>query len=168
MAHPRASTFKSQAAREAFIKAINDPVFKTASLYSIPTFKGPGSQIQASGTDFFKMLPNNVNKTSLHPTGVTPHQEHTELEQELHDKAHIDYDRVAIIPNPSVAALYEDALVYETGTAITSSGALTAYSGAKTGRSPLDKRIVEEPSSKDNIWYVQTQTADNRVLSSCA
>jgi ATP-dependent phosphoenolpyruvate carboxykinase len=58
------------------------------------------------------------------------------------------------IPNPSVAALYEDALVYETGTAITSSGALTAYSGAKTGRSPLDKRIVQEDSSKDDIWYV--------------
>ncbi|CZS80271.1 unnamed protein product [Fusarium graminearum] len=154
IAHPRAFTLKSQAAREAFIKAMNDPVFKTASLYSNPTFiKGPGSNIQASGTDFFKMLPNNVNKTSLHPTGVTPHQEHTELEQELHDKAHIDYDRVAIIPNPSVAALYEDALVYETGTAITSSGALTAYSGAKTGRSPLDKRIVEEASSKDNIWW---------------
>lgn len=42
--------------------------------------------------------------------------------------------------------------VYETGSAITSSGALTAYSGKKTGRSPLDKRIVEEESSKDNIW----------------
>lgn len=58
------------------------------------------------------------------------------------------------IPNPSVAALYEDALVYETGTAITSSGALTAYSGKKTGRSPLDKRIVKEPTSENDIWYV--------------
>lgn len=66
-------------------------------------------------TDPLAVLPNNVNKTSLHPTGVTyvphdtsicarftntcfsPHQEHTELEQELHDKAHIDYDRVAIV-----------------------------------------------------------------------
>ena len=93
-------------------------------------------------------------------------------EEELHETAHIDYDRVAIvcivaspqyilvpnvppkIPNPSVAALYEDALVYETGSAITSSGALTAYSGKKTGRSPLDKRIVKEPSSEDDIWYV--------------
>ncbi|RQM05957.1 hypothetical protein DH86_00002519 [Scytalidium sp. 3C] len=88
--------------------------------------------------------------------------EHTELEQELHDKAHIDYDRVAIlhwltenpqVPNPSVAALYEDALVYETGSAITSSGALTAYSGAKTGRSPSDKRIVKEPSSEKDVWW---------------
>lgn len=110
-----------------------------------------------------------------------PQVEHTELEQELHDKAHIDYDRVAIVsfsgelqfrhaslwstfklhwltenpqvPNPSVAALYEDALVYETGSAITSSGALTAYSGAKTGRSPSDKRIVKEPSSEKDVWW---------------
>lgn len=57
------------------------------------------------------------------------------------------------VPNPSVAALYEDALVYETGTAITSSGALTAYSGAKTGRSPLDKRIVKEEGSEKNVWW---------------
>jgi phosphoenolpyruvate carboxykinase (ATP) len=78
---------------------------------------------------------------------------HTELEEELHDNAHIDYDRVAIVANPSVAALYEDALVYETGSAITASGALSAYSGAKMGRSPLDKRIVEEDSSKDDVWW---------------
>jgi phosphoenolpyruvate carboxykinase (ATP) len=84
---------------------------------------------------------------------VSPQVEHTELEEELHEKAHIDYNRVAIIPNPSVAALYEDALVYETGSAITSSGALTAYSGKKTGRSPLDKRVVKEPSSEKDIWY---------------
>ena len=98
------------------------------------------------------------------------------MEEELHEKAHIDYDRVAIVsitladltrtlpssmltailsqvPNPSVAALYEDALVYETGSAITSTGALTAYSGAKTGRSPLDKRIVKEPGSEKDVWW---------------
>lgn len=40
------------------------------------------------------------------------------------------------------------------GSAIASSGALTAYSGAKTGRSPSDKRIVKEESSESNIWYV--------------
>jgi len=57
------------------------------------------------------------------------------------------------IANPSVAALYEDALVYETGSAITSNGALTAFSGAKTGRSPLDKRIVKEPSSEKDVWW---------------
>jgi len=60
---------------------------------------------------------------------------------------------VSQVPNPSVAALYEDALVYESGSAITSTGALTAYSGAKTGRSPLDKRIVKEPGSENEIWW---------------
>ena len=100
-----------------------------------------------------------------------PQREHTEIEEELHEKAHIDYDRVSIvspsgdqtdtglslthgqIANPSVPALYEDALVYETGSAITSTGALTAYSGAKTGRSPLDKRIVKEEGSENEIWW---------------
>lgn len=50
-------------------------------------------------------------------------------------------------------ALYEDALVYETGTAMTDSGALTAYSGSKTGRSPLDKRVVKEEGSEKDIWW---------------
>lgn len=59
----------------------------------------------------------------------------------------------AKVANPSVAALYEDALVYETGSAITASGALSAYSGAKTGRSPSDKRIVQEASSENDVWW---------------
>ena len=49
--------------------------------------------------------------------------------------------------------------VYETGTAITDSGALTAYSGKKTGRSPLDKRIVKEETSENDIWYVPPHPA---------
>jgi len=88
-----------------------------------------------------------------YPQKHSPHREHTELEEELHDQAHIDYDRVAIVANPSVAELYEDALVHESGSAITSSGALSAYSGAKTGRSPSDKRIVEDPESSKEIWW---------------
>lgn len=158
------------------------------------------------------MISNSVNKTSLHPGGVQPHREHTELEEELHETAHIDYDHVAIVsaspcpltsplsmiaytftnrsttpplplstkmlwyvarhaPTPVVLAASRSGRivsrlvrrarhntnwrpkVYETGSAITDSGALTAYSGAKTGRSPLDKRIVLEDSSKDDIWW---------------
>ncbi|KAK4955473.1 hypothetical protein LTR28_006037, partial [Elasticomyces elasticus] len=41
-------------------------------------------------------MPQNVNKTALHPGGVQPQREHTEIEEELHERAHIDYDRVAI------------------------------------------------------------------------
>jgi ATP-dependent phosphoenolpyruvate carboxykinase len=38
------------------------------------------------------------------------------------------------------------------GTVIASSGALCSYSGKKTGRSPNDKRIVEEEQSGKDIW----------------
>lgn len=55
--------------------------------------------------------------------------------------------------NPSASELYEDALRYERGSAISASGALIALSGAKTGRSPTDKRIVEEPTTAENIWW---------------
>jgi phosphoenolpyruvate carboxykinase (ATP) len=55
--------------------------------------------------------------------------------------------------NSIPAALYEKGLVGERGTAITSTGALVALSGAKTGRSPKDKRIVEHADSVGNIWW---------------
>lgn len=55
--------------------------------------------------------------------------------------------------NLAPCRLYEEAILNEPGTRIASSGALVAYSGAKTGRSPKDKRIVKtEPSSPD-IWW---------------
>ncbi|OWB71709.1 hypothetical protein B5S31_g1402 [[Candida] boidinii] len=54
--------------------------------------------------------------------------------------------------NSAVPILYEDGLA-EKGTTISSSGALIAFSGNKTGRSPKDKRIVDEESSTDNIWW---------------
>ncbi|EFX00362.1 phosphoenolpyruvate carboxykinase [Grosmannia clavigera kw1407] len=133
---------------------MKDPVQRTDSPYIDPTVQGPQSKIRTSGhPPNINKMASTVNKTSLHPSGVEPHHDHTELEEELYEKAHIDYDRVAIIPNPSVPALYEDALVYEPGSGISSTGALTAYSGKKTGRSPSDKRIVTDPESEKNIWW---------------
>ncbi len=32
-------------------------------------------------------------------------------------------------------------------------GALATYSGEKTGRSPLDKRIVDNPESTSEVWW---------------
>ena len=58
-----------------------------------------------------------------------------------------------IIRNATPSVLYERALRHEKGSAIAASGALVAMSGAKTGRSPRDKRIVEEASSSDDIWW---------------
>ncbi|KAJ2857767.1 Protein kinase C-like 1 [Coemansia erecta] len=55
--------------------------------------------------------------------------------------------------NLSPSKLYEEALKHEQGTSISSTGALIARSGKKTGRSPLDKRVVEEASTVDDIWW---------------
>ena len=67
------------------------------------------------------------------------------------DKYGIDVERV--IRNAPAARLYEEAIMYEPGTALTSTGALIARSGDKTGRSPKDKRIVRHPDSQDDIWW---------------
>ena len=57
-----------------------------------------------------------------------------------------------VLRNAPPARLYEDALRYDDGT-IVSSGAIATDSGAKKGRSPKDKRIVQEPSSQDDVWW---------------
>jgi phosphoenolpyruvate carboxykinase (ATP) len=49
--------------------------------------------------------------------------------------------------------LYEHAILYEKDSHIADNGALVAYSGAKTGRSPDDKRVVKHPSSEKDIWW---------------
>ncbi len=49
--------------------------------------------------------------------------------------------------------LYEEAIRHEAASRIADSGALVAYSGAKTGRSPKDKRIVKHPESERDIWW---------------
>ena len=36
---------------------------------------------------------------------------------------------------------------------IAKSGALIAYSGSKTGRSPKDKRIVRQADSENDVWW---------------
>lgn len=58
-----------------------------------------------------------------------------------------------VVRNASPATLYQEAILREKETAIASSGALIAYSGAKTGRSPKDKRVVESNDSKHNVWW---------------
>src|SRR6201998_1187477 len=55
---------------------------------------------------------------------------------------------------PSV--LYEHAIRYEKEATIAENGALVAYSGEKTGRSPKDKRIVKNPASEKDVWWGTT------------
>lgn len=56
-----------------------------------------------------------------------------------------------IYRNLSVPALYEMAIKNEKGSIISDKGALIVYSGEKTGRSPKDRRIVQNPDSENNI-----------------
>merc|ERR1719271_1696794 len=65
----------------------------------------------------------------------------------------LSLDVEEIYYNSPPGVLYDHALRHEAGTEIVSSGALSVKSGKKTGRSPLDKRVVEEASSVDDIWW---------------
>ncbi len=57
-----------------------------------------------------------------------------------------------VIRNATPARLYESAIIDEDAV-IAASGALATRSGDKTGRSPKDKRIVDEPGTSDDIWW---------------
>ncbi|XP_073288937.1 phosphoenolpyruvate carboxykinase (ATP) 1-like [Primulina huaijiensis] len=58
-----------------------------------------------------------------------------------------------VLYNLSPGELYEQAIKYEKGSFITSSGALATLSGAKTGRSPKDKRVVRDETTEDVLWW---------------
>jgi len=51
------------------------------------------------------------------------------------------------------SSLYEHAIRYDKDVSIAANGALVAYSGAKTGRSPKDKRVVKHPESENEVWW---------------
>ena len=55
--------------------------------------------------------------------------------------------------NLSCGALYEHAIHFDKESSIADNGALVAYSGGKTGRSPKDKRVVKHPDSERDIWW---------------
>jgi phosphoenolpyruvate carboxykinase (ATP) len=55
--------------------------------------------------------------------------------------------------NLSPAELYIEAVRADAKCNIADTGALIALSGEKTGRSPTDKRVVEHPESKNEIWW---------------
>lgn len=61
--------------------------------------------------------------------------------------------QITALRNPAPSLLYEQALATEEGTAISATGALIATSGVKTGRSPKDKRVVENAEIVDDVWW---------------
>lgn len=91
---------------------------------------------------FYQVIKKSFSKNikqSLEALGMTPH---------------------TIYHNLSTAELYEMSMINNKPTDlktlrnyITSTGALAAYSGVKTGRSPKDKRIVQDESTEKDIWW---------------
>jgi phosphoenolpyruvate carboxykinase (ATP) len=70
-----------------------------------------------------------------------------------------------ILINASPAKLVEQALLVK-GSVLVDSGALAVRSGAKTGRSPKDKRVVDEPGSTNNVWWgrVNVKLTENAYM----
>ena len=83
-----------------------------------------------------------------HPSDFTQPSKHV-----APSRADIKECSAEIVHNASVPILVEAALQRESGSYLTSTGALAVRSGAKTGRSPKDKRIVESVESVDNVWW---------------
>ncbi len=54
--------------------------------------------------------------------------------------------------NLAPAELYEKAIT-RAGAQINSTGALATLSGEKTGRSPKDKRVVEDAETREDVWW---------------
>lgn len=59
----------------------------------------------------------------------------------------------SILRNVPPAALYAEAIREDATCAISDSGALIAYSGDKTGRSPKDKRVVRSTAVENDVWW---------------
>ena len=57
-----------------------------------------------------------------------------------------------IVRNPPVESLIEDIVLNKEGK-IGLNGAVMVDTGRFTGRSPLDKYIVDEPTTSDNVWW---------------
>lgn len=90
------------------------------------------------------------------------------FEQEMHDNHRLQASK--IFHNAAPPVLYEEALRREKGSYITSAGALAVSSGAKTGRCPQDKRIVDEPvgwwAFTNEVWWgkVNIKMSDEAFL----
>ncbi|KAI5355834.1 hypothetical protein L3X38_008729 [Prunus dulcis] len=92
------------------------------------------------------------------PARKSEGQKATHVEHHLYDASLFGVSDSAlkfthILYNLSPAELYEQAIKYEKGSFITATGALATLSGAKTGRSPRDKRVVKDEETENELWW---------------
>ncbi|XP_031279233.1 phosphoenolpyruvate carboxykinase (ATP)-like [Pistacia vera] len=111
----------------------------SASLASLTRETGP----KVVKGDPARKAASESNKVTLVPSHYTPTPNISDSALKF---THILY-------NLSPAELYEQAIKYEKGSFITSTGAIATLSGAKTGRSPRDKRVVKDKTTEDELWW---------------
>lgn len=64
----------------------------------------------------------------------------------------IDLSTAEVVYNPSVDSLIRDCVDHD-ACRLAANGAVVAYTGKYTGRTPKDKHTVREPGSEANIWW---------------
>merc|ERR1719225_1169066 len=104
---------------------------------------------QLKGKELKAWSPAEVKEAlSMEIGSLNVHADHV-----MQETSELGLDVDEIYYNSPAGVLYEQALLHEKGSAIVSTGALAVKSGKKTGRSPLDKRIVFEESTADDVWW---------------
>jgi phosphoenolpyruvate carboxykinase (ATP) len=71
----------------------------------------------------------------------------------MFDLSEYKIDVETVHRNASPAVLYQEAFKYDDAATLSDTGALIAYSGDKTGRSPKDKRVVTHQASAGDVWW---------------
>src|SRR6476659_4469764 len=122
----------------------------------------PLLSIANSSTSVAKIIPSssagNGAKKPRSPSKAVPPKETTSeklpesntMTQFALREHGLDVDEVH--HNLAPSSLYEHAIRFAKDARIAEHGALVAYSGAKTGRSPTDTRVVKHPESEKDVW----------------
>lgn len=124
---------------------------KPSPLSATPMDKQSPSDKRPDGLFYSRSEHGSTNNLMHGGLEENPNQKLRELFEMLSHDTGLDTSR--LFHNSSAARLYEDALKFEEGSVIVSSGALATFSGSKTGRCPKDKRVVAEPDSEKDVWW---------------
>jgi phosphoenolpyruvate carboxykinase (ATP) len=98
----------------------------------------------------------------------TPTDTRTQSDNLLDLEQYGIYDTREIIHNPSFDALYAEETAaglsgYEKGL-LTESGAISVDTGIFTGRSPKDKYLVRDDTTRDSMWWADQGDNDNKPI----
>uniref|UniRef100_A0A7N0VK86 Phosphoenolpyruvate carboxykinase (ATP) n=1 Tax=Kalanchoe fedtschenkoi TaxID=63787 RepID=A0A7N0VK86_KALFE len=135
------------AAQANFAASVTEEIRQKQQLQSISN--SLASLTRETGPKVVKGDPATVRK------GETPKVDHVERHM-FSPNASVSDSALKfthILYNLSPAELYEQAIKYEQGSFITSSGAMATLSGAKTGRAPKDKRVIKDETTKEELWW---------------